>query len=703
VFDTSAAPGRAGSSALVHVTSPVAISPEDRARAATWMVRHESHKAENRDLHRAKTICSSDSLKAALRYLKMKNPDKFTPAELARFLFLSDDLDKAEVGDFLGALDGGIFSEQEYAQVRAEFVKLLDFTGLTFDEAMRTFLCDSNFRLPGEAQKIDRILEAFCHGYCSDNPKVFRDSGSAFVLAFAIIMLNTDAHNDGIKPEKKMTFEQFARNLEGVDDGNNFPLTYLTAIYNNIVSNAIKFQDKASSSSSSSDSAEPEELTLSQQADAAVKEIQIFVRKAVARLRTRAPLHLSALFASSADIVSAMYEASWFKLLPAIACHAASDEETVVHYVLDGLEHGTNLAIELRLEAERNAFAAELAKLTFADESNRKEQQKDTKDKGGGKSLHLRLLKGEHLKQAWFRSLGVTCAKDPVWGVATVKKQVSDLKAMIHNQRRKAMLIAKNALFGGDILLVNDTRQFVLEGRLVKIAAKSSDKKHTLQSYQFFLFSDLFLYASDGIKATYKPHRVMHLSLCRLVDIKGGLNELGFKIASPQKSIVVLAADAKQKAQWMDAIHEQLQNVRTARKAYMEKLKSGGASSPVALTQTSEDVDMLRRYSTFIGSTALDEGGVKNKKVAPMCKLCIRPLGFLRRRIKCKWCADVVCNECCSHKVKLPSTQTKSVAAERVCDACFGAVAGMVGDDQELFSEEIYSARSKKDAKSPGK
>lgn len=36
---------------------------------------------------------------------------------------------------------------------------------------IRYFL--SKFRLPGEAQKIDRIMEAFASKYCKDNPSVF--------------------------------------------------------------------------------------------------------------------------------------------------------------------------------------------------------------------------------------------------------------------------------------------------------------------------------------------------------------------------------------------------------------------------------------------------------------------------------------------------------------------------------------------------
>ena len=39
----------------------------------------------------------------------------------------------------------------------------------------REFL--SSFHLPGEGQKIDRIMENFAQGYCASNPKLFSNSG----------------------------------------------------------------------------------------------------------------------------------------------------------------------------------------------------------------------------------------------------------------------------------------------------------------------------------------------------------------------------------------------------------------------------------------------------------------------------------------------------------------------------------------------
>ena len=61
----------------------------------------------------------------------------------------------------------------------------------------RTFL--SGFRLPGEAQKIDRLMEKFAERYVSCNTEAFKSADVAYVLAYSVIMLNTDAHNPQVK------------------------------------------------------------------------------------------------------------------------------------------------------------------------------------------------------------------------------------------------------------------------------------------------------------------------------------------------------------------------------------------------------------------------------------------------------------------------------------------------------------------------
>ncbi|CCW60645.1 unnamed protein product [Phytomonas sp. EM1] len=92
--------------------------------------------------------------------------------------------------------------------------------------------------LPGESQKIDRVIEVFAkHWYLHNvnsekhiNP--FSSESGAFVLSFAIIMLNTDLHSGKI--QKSMTQSDFKNINRSIDNGNSLPDEYLFTIYNDV-------------------------------------------------------------------------------------------------------------------------------------------------------------------------------------------------------------------------------------------------------------------------------------------------------------------------------------------------------------------------------------------------------------------------------------------------------------------------------------
>ena len=54
-------------------------------------------------------------------------------------------------------------------EVMYAYVDLLEFDEMDFVSSLRLFL--ENFRLPGEAQKIDRLMEKFASRYCVCNKK----------------------------------------------------------------------------------------------------------------------------------------------------------------------------------------------------------------------------------------------------------------------------------------------------------------------------------------------------------------------------------------------------------------------------------------------------------------------------------------------------------------------------------------------------
>lgn len=77
------------------------------------------------------------------------------------------------------------------------YIDQMDFSGKEIVAALRHFL--EGFRLPGEAQKIDRLMEKFASRYFENNPGgVFASADTAYVLAYSIIMLTTDLHSQQV-------------------------------------------------------------------------------------------------------------------------------------------------------------------------------------------------------------------------------------------------------------------------------------------------------------------------------------------------------------------------------------------------------------------------------------------------------------------------------------------------------------------------
>ncbi|GJY92991.1 brefeldin A-inhibited guanine nucleotide-exchange protein 5 [Tanacetum coccineum] len=94
---------------------------------------------------------------------------------------------EAMIGDYLGQ------HEEFPLALKHAYADSMNFAEMKFHIAIREFL--RGFRLPGEAQKIDRIMENFADRYRAENPGLFKNADTAYAYAYAIIMLNTDAHN----------------------------------------------------------------------------------------------------------------------------------------------------------------------------------------------------------------------------------------------------------------------------------------------------------------------------------------------------------------------------------------------------------------------------------------------------------------------------------------------------------------------------
>jgi brefeldin A-resistance guanine nucleotide exchange factor 1 len=175
--------------------------------------------------------------KAGIAYLVahgiISGPDDHE--QVARFLKGTTRVSKRVLGDFL--------SKKSNEGLLKAFIGLFDFRHKRLDEALRELL--STFRLPGESQLIERIVEAFTEKFCSDNGSGdIADKDAAYTLTYATIMLNTDLYNPSIKPQNRMTSEAFSRNLRGVNHGKDFAREYLQEIYDSIKQEEIILPDE---------------------------------------------------------------------------------------------------------------------------------------------------------------------------------------------------------------------------------------------------------------------------------------------------------------------------------------------------------------------------------------------------------------------------------------------------------------------------
>lgn len=199
---------------------------------------------------------------AGIKYLQQNGflPTPLDAKSLAIFLrSLPQGLNKNAVGMYLGAMGKEVkdFEKTDiheadtmdfHRDVLNHFVQSFNFEGESIVTALRMFL--ASFRLPGEAQQIDRILNCFSLQIYEQGRERFLMASVdvAYLLSFSLIMLNTDLHNPNIRPEKKMKVEDFIKNNKNygaeVSHNQDLPDDFLVDLYMTISTDEIKtFED----------------------------------------------------------------------------------------------------------------------------------------------------------------------------------------------------------------------------------------------------------------------------------------------------------------------------------------------------------------------------------------------------------------------------------------------------------------------------
>ncbi|CAI7780831.1 unnamed protein product [Closterium sp. NIES-53] len=291
--------------------------------------------------------------------------------EIVAFLRKTEGLDKTMIGDFLGDRD------DMSIKIMHAYMDSYNLSGMDFDEAIRAVLL--GFRLPGEAQKIDRIMEKFAERYCRCNPKAFTSADTAYVLAYSVIMLNTDAHNPGVKT--KMSKADFLKNNRGIDDGKDIPEEFLGGLYDRITRNEIKMKpeilgpggvvSKAAVSSTAGNALLGLEsiLNLMSGRTRATTELETsdeVVRHMQEQFRAKAGKSGSVFYAASdVQIIRPMVDVVWAPMLAAFSVPLeTTEEDAVTEQCLEGFRYAVHVTAVIGMQMQRDAFVTSLAKFT---------------------------------------------------------------------------------------------------------------------------------------------------------------------------------------------------------------------------------------------------------------------------------------------------------------------------------------------------
>ncbi|KAH9938300.1 guanine nucleotide exchange factor in Golgi transport N-terminal-domain-containing protein [Fomitopsis serialis] len=231
------------------------------------------------------------------------------PKDIAKFLHETDGLSKTMIGEYLGEGD------EANITIMHAFVDMMEFP----------------FRLPGEAQKIDRFMLKFAERYIAGNSSTpFANADAAYILAYS--------------------------NNRGINDDADLPEEFLSTIYDDIVSNEIRMKDEmeatpivatpgpglAGALATSAYMMQSNNMT-------SKTEVITGLFKTLMRSQRKGSKSSEQFFSASHFIhVRPMFEVAWIPFL------------AVVEICLDGFKNAIRIVSFFDMELERNAFVTRL-------------------------------------------------------------------------------------------------------------------------------------------------------------------------------------------------------------------------------------------------------------------------------------------------------------------------------------------------------
>jgi len=369
---------------------------DDDDLAGTILGSYEKKKNAEQNLELGVVKFTMD-LKKGLRFFIDNEFVTCDANEIAHFFLVNKDrLDKTQMGEALGREPDSAFIKGQpdldpdkggpgfFCRILHHYANALDFTEMFFAEAIRLFL--SGFRLPGEAQKIDRIMEKFAEHFTAQNPDVFPNADTAFILAFSVIMLNTDLHNPSIKPERRMTIESFIRNNRGIgENGADLDPVFLTKIFDRIKVKPFSLkEDDAAREKAQTDAGstllgdnggllgaglfgttaeEKKKEKFKKEQEDMVSATEMLIRRKKGKT-TKAENLTDAV--DPAHVVKPMFDVTWGAIIGTLSqVMECSNDEQSLSVCLTGFIYAIRISAHSNMSLARDTFLGSLAKFTY--------------------------------------------------------------------------------------------------------------------------------------------------------------------------------------------------------------------------------------------------------------------------------------------------------------------------------------------------
>ncbi|XP_059150599.1 FYVE, RhoGEF and PH domain-containing protein 4-like [Physella acuta] len=272
------------------------------------------------------------------------------------------------------------------------------------------------------------------------------------------------------------------------------------------------------------------------------------------------------------------------------------------------------------------------------------------------------LLLKEYIKHLPANSPDMNDAKDALDLVSKAASHSNDAMKKIETFHK--LLDIYQSLRGVPIDFISPTREFVTQGPITKISARSGER----QPRQIFLFNDLVLVCTAyNILGTFSVRSSLEVESLEVMPGNNMNIPNTFMLRSKQKAVELLDENPGGEIfGWEMKIEEVITKYKTRERCikHEEVQKySPEMSVPESCLGTTAPV--------WIPDDA-----------ATMCMLCQITFNVVRRRHHCRSCGKLICKSCC----KKAPLEYKKGKIERVCAACYDVIVNKRGKSESDHS-----------------